>query len=207
MIWVKKGGNMGGIGSGKYNKYKSKPTTASYNSIDLRKLSKLVALDHTCGFDLEWNKNNKVTSSVGCIFIDDVLQIHYSIKNSKGQVSHVDYVHIAKTQCHFGGERKWFICPGCQSKTLVLYVVSRFRCRKCHGLYHPSSNEGELYRTTRAMCNIQNKLNGNELKPIDGITGLSKPKWMRYATYFKLHEEAFLREEKLHRVYRRVFSF
>lgn len=198
---------MGGIGSGKYSKWKTKPTTASYNSLDLRKLNKLVSLEGgTCGFDLQWNKNNNVTSSVGCIFTDDVLQIHYSIKNSKGQVSHVDYVQITKTQCHFGGERKWFVCPGCHNKTLVLYVVNRFRCRKCHGLYHPSSNEGEFYRATRAMCKYQDKLNGKELSPIDGITGLSKPKGMRYGTYFKLHEEAFLRQKKLHQQYKRVFG-
>jgi hypothetical protein len=197
---------MGGIGSGKYNKWRTKPTTASYNSLDMRKLNKLVTLDHTCGFDLEWNKNNKVTSSVGCIFDNDVLEIHYSIKNKNGQVSNIDYVHITTTHCHFGGELQWFMCPCFFNKTLVLYVVNRFRCRKCHGLYHPSSNEGEFYRATRAMCNIQDKLNGKELRPLDGITGLSKPKWMRYNTYFKLHDEAYLRQKKLFNEYRRTFG-
>jgi hypothetical protein len=197
---------MGGIGSGKYNKWKTKPTTANYNSLDLRKLNKLVTLDHLCGFTLEWNKNNEVTSSVDCIFDNNVLEIHYSIEDKNGKVSNIDYVPIVKTPCHFGGERKWLVCPGCHNNALVLYVVNRFRCRKCHGLYHPSSNEGEFYRATRAMCNIQDKLNGKELRPLDGAVGLSKPKWMRYNTYFKLHNEAYLRQKKLFNEYRRAFS-
>ena len=196
---------MGGVNSGKYNRWLKKPTTANYNSLDLRKLNKLVSLEGTCGFDLEWNKNNKVTSSVGCIFTDDVLQIHFSIKTSKGEVSNVDYVHIAKTPCHFGGERQWLVCPGCHNNALVLYVVNRFRCRKCHGLYHPSSNEGDFYRATRAMCKYQDKLNGKELRPLDGANGLSKPKWMRYETFDRLYDEACLTEKKFQKEYRLAF--
>lgn len=197
---------MGGIGSGKYNKWKTKPTTADFYSIDLRKLNKLVSLDHTCGFTLEWNNNNKVTSSVDCRFSDDVLEIHYSFKGREEQANITDYVNITSTPCHFGGERKWFVCPGCYNKTLLLYVINRFRCRKCHGLYHPSSNEGKFYRATRAMCKSQDKLNGKALKPIDGVVGLSKPKWMRYRTYFRLHDEAWLRERKLFEEYRKAFG-
>jgi uncharacterized protein YbgA (DUF1722 family) len=40
----------------------------------------------------------------------------------------------------------------------------------------------------------------------DGADGLSKPKWMRYKTYFKLHDEAYLRQKKLFNEYRRAFG-
>jgi hypothetical protein len=197
---------MGGIGSGKYNKRKTKPTTASYNSLDLRKLNKLVTLDHLCGFTLEWKKDNEVKSSVDCIFNNDVLEIHYSIKNKNGKVSNIDYIHIAKTPCHFGGDRKWLVCPGCGSNALVLYIVNRFRCRKCHGLYHPSSAEGDLNRANRAMCNIQDKLNGSQLRPTDGVAGLSKPKWMKEKTFYRLYNQAYLRQRKFFNIYKRIFG-
>jgi hypothetical protein len=136
-------------------------------------------------------------------FSDNALEINDSLKK-KGKVSNINY--IATTPCHFGGGRQWLVCLGCHNNALVLYVVNRFRCRKYHGLYYLSSNEGEFYRPTIAMCNYQDKLNGKELRLIDGISGLSKPKCMKYRTYFKLHNEAYLREKKLFNEYRRAFG-
>jgi hypothetical protein len=197
---------MGGIGSGKYSKYKSKPTTASYVAIDLRKVGKLVTLDHVCGFTLEWKKNDVVKNSVDCIFENNILELYYSVSGSCKESGIIERIRLTSTPCHFGGERKWLICPGCNKKVLILYGVSRFRCRKCHGLYHPSSNEGELYRATRAMCNYQDKLNGSALKPTDGIHGLSKPKWMREVTFDRLHGQAYLRYQKFFDEYKRIFG-
>jgi len=173
---------LGGIGSGKYNKCKTKPTLASYINLDLRKVLKLIKLDRCCGFTLEWSKNDIVTSSVDCIFENNILELYYSLSKVHTEKSIVDRIELTATPCYFGGKRKWFICPECDRKALILYAANRFRCRKCVGCYHPSSNEGELYRATRAMCNIQNKLNGLELSPMEGVNGISKPKWMKWQT-------------------------
>ena len=197
---------MGGIGSGTYRKYKSKATTEDFFSVDLRKLTKLVPVDQNCQFTLEWRTQTKVNAAIDCRVIDDVLELYYSIYNGVERVSAVDYVSITKTPCNFGGVRRWFLCPSCKQKSLLLYVVDRFHCRKCQNLYHPSSNEGELFRATRALCNEQNKLNGKHLTPMDGISGISKPKWMRYKTYTRLKEEALLREKKFRDEYRRAFD-
>jgi hypothetical protein len=137
--------------------------------------------------------------------VEDVLELHYSIKHKDRQVSNVDYIQITKTACHFGGERPWFVCPGCNKKALVLYIVNRFRCRKCHGLYHPSSNEGHLMRSARELSKYQNKLNGKELRVTDGLCGVTKPLWMRNTTFIKLYCEAHAAEKKFGEQYRRVF--
>jgi hypothetical protein len=207
MIWVKKWWfKMGGIGSGTYIKYKSRLTTADYYALDLRKLNKLVTLDHTCGFTLEWSVKSVVKSSVQCVFTNNVLELHYAHIRDGIRKAASDYINVTSLPCNFGGERQWLVCPDCQNKTLLLYVIDKFKCRKCHGLYHPSSNEGELYRSTRAMCNYQNKLNGKHLRPIDGMDGISKPKWMRHKTYERLKGEAILSENKYNEQYSRVFK-
>ncbi|PKI01915.1 hypothetical protein [Glaciecola sp. 33A] len=197
---------MGGIGSGTYRKFKSKATTEDFFSIDLRKLTKLVPFDQNCQFTLEWRNRNTVNASIDCRLIDEVLELHYSISKRVERTSAVDYVNITKTPCNFGGVRRWLLCPGCNKKALILYIASNFRCRTCHNIYHTSSNEGSLFRATRAVCKEQNKLNGKHLKPMDGISAISKPKWMRYKTYARLKEETLLREKKFREEYRRAFD-
>jgi hypothetical protein len=197
---------MGSVGSGKYNKYKSKPTTASYSAIDLRKLGKLINLDHRCGFTLEWNKNGVVKNSIDCVFDNNILELHYSISGIYDESGIIQHIEITTTPCNFGGGRKWFICPECNKNILVLYGSNRFRCRKCLGVYHPSSNESELHRATRAMCNYQDKLNGTESTPLDGVDRLSKPKWMRYDTFIKVYNEAWLGERRLFKAYKKIFG-
>jgi hypothetical protein len=198
--------NMGGIGSGTYRKFKLKATTEDFYSLDLRKLTKLVPIDQNCQFTLEWRNQDNVNAAIDCRVIDDVLELHYSIYKDIERVSAVDYVSIIKTPCNFGGVRRWLRCPACKKRALILYIVNRFHCRKCQNLYHPSSNEGSLFRATRALCNEQNKLNGKHLKPMDGISGISKPKWMRYKTYNTLKEEALVSEKKFREEYRRAFD-
>lgn len=197
---------MGGIGSGTYRKFKSKQTTEDFYSLDLRKLNKLVPLDQNCQFTLEWRNQDRVNAAIDCRLIDDVLELHYSIQKGVEQTNNIDYVSIVITPCNFGGMRRWLRCPACKKKSLLIYLVNRFQCRKCQKLYHPSSSEGELFRATRMMCRYQDKLNGREISPLDGISGLSRPKFMRYRTYFKLQYEASLREKKLITQYKRAFG-
>ena len=196
---------MGGIGSGMYRKFTSKPTTEDFYSLDLRKLNKLVPLDQNCQFTLEWRKSGKSQNVLACRLEGDVLELNYAHSRGGESVSVTDCVGLTTTPCNFGGVRKWFVCPGCNKRALVLYSIGRFRCRKCHNLYHPSSNEGELFRATRALCKYQDKLGGTKLTAIDGINGLSKPKWMRYPTYLKLQSEVFSRSKLFSEYYKRTF--
>ncbi len=33
--------------------------------------------------------------------------------------------------CHFGGVRRWFLCPNCQRRVYTLYFDRGFACRRC----------------------------------------------------------------------------
>lgn len=42
--------------------------------------------------------------------------------------------------CHYGGVRPWFLCPGCGKRRLALILrAGAAKCRRCHGLNYRSS--------------------------------------------------------------------
>ena len=68
-------------------------------------------------------------------------------------------VWLDRTGCHFGGERVWFLRPGCWSRRAVLYgVAGRFRCRACHGIAYSSTRESFTDRAYRRSQGARKKL-------------------------------------------------
>jgi hypothetical protein len=53
----------------------------------------------------------------------------------------VEYeIPVVTTAMHFSGRREWLVCPHCQQRFAILYIVKdRFRCRRCHGLAYRTS--------------------------------------------------------------------
>lgn len=49
-------------------------------------------------------------------------------------------IQLTETPCHYGGTRKWFLCPaiGCGRRVAKLYGGSIFACRHCHALNYTS---------------------------------------------------------------------
>jgi len=46
----------------------------------------------------------------------------------------IDGVETVRTKCNYGGERLWFVCTNCKTKTTVLYyqiIQNKWQCRKC----------------------------------------------------------------------------
>jgi hypothetical protein len=53
-----------------------------------------------------------------------------------GRETFPQHVRVSWTQCHLGGERPWFYCPGCTRRIAKLYWGGerlRYRCRQCLG--------------------------------------------------------------------------
>jgi hypothetical protein len=98
-------------------------------------------------------------------------------------------VALESTPCHYGGERVWFLCPGCHTRRAVLFSVSGiFRCRRCHGLAYSSTREDAHERSIRRCQALQKRLGGGGYGvPIWHIP--SKPKGMHWTTYERLVRE------------------
>lgn len=94
-------------------------------------------------------------------------------------------IAIATTPCHFGGERRWFLCPHCGRRCAVLY--EGYRCRVCiKGRYRvellsPLDRKIEKARRLRRRLGQRRP---NPMKPFP-----DKPHRMRWHTYLRLRDE------------------
>ncbi len=60
------------------------------------------------------------------------------------------YVHLGTTSPHFGGKRRWLVCPRCARRRSALYVEkTALACRTCLNLRYPSQHENERDRMLR----------------------------------------------------------
>ena len=98
-------------------------------------------------------------------------------------------VYFDWTPCHYGGERRWFICPmrGCGKRVAVLYGAGKyFACRHCYDLAYESQRENSYGRALRRKHKIIERLGGE----ISDLFYPDKPKGMHWKTYDRLIAEA-----------------
>ena len=68
-------------------------------------------------------------------------------------------VRFDATPCNYGGQRRWFLCPGCNRRVAVLCGVGGlFRCRHCHHLPYLSQNVTMLRRLMRRRQYIESRI-------------------------------------------------
>jgi hypothetical protein len=106
---------------------------------------------------------------------------------------------LETTPCHYGGERVWFTCPGCQSRRAVLFSVGNvFACRACHDLAYVSTRQDAMDRACSRIRQLHKRLGapaGCEHWRIP-----DKPVRMHWTTYERLAGElnaAIIKREAL----------
>lgn len=96
-------------------------------------------------------------------------------------------VHLDYTPLHFGGQRRWLICPACSGRRSVLHIdAGTLRCRKCLGGRYESQHENIRSRRLRKANKLRVKL-GWSSGVLDSI-GL-RPKGMHESTHRQLCSE------------------
>jgi hypothetical protein len=100
----------------------------------------------------------------------------------------IERVPIETTSCHYGGERPWFLCPGCGDRRAVLYSVGGlFRCRGCRRIAYSSTREMAWDRGIRRALGIQKRLGGHQGETV--FDPGPKPLHMHRATYERLADD------------------
>ena len=173
---------MGGFGSGRPSSSR-KPTAESMKRLDLARLRRDGSLRSGTASKISWSCGGQDAGSIGTLARGDALRLMYRAQSRDGSWYDVDEtVHLAWTKTHFGGERVWFVCPGCARRCRVLFGGARFRCRTCHGVRYGSQAETKAGRAVRGMFKIVGRLypkaDFNELPP--------KPRGMHWRTYERL---------------------
>jgi len=195
---ARKGANMGGYGSGKRGS--GHPTTDSLLFLDIRYLRRSGLLrpapDSPYSFTLSWSRRGEPSGSIS-VFVprsealyppEIILNYRTQARGDRDWKDIAEQVAIETTECHYGGERPWFLCPRCFDRRGVLFSVDgRFRCRACHGLAYSSTRETEDDRAARRALVIQKRLGGHTYGTI--FDPEPKPPHMHWATYARLCEE------------------
>jgi hypothetical protein len=190
---------MGGVGSGNWYRFDKKTTADECPSVNVRYLYTEGLLKPWRWFSLRWSRAGRETGSIriaveGSDRPERVLLLyrHRIGPGDKWEDVH-EPVSLDWTNCYFGGERPWFICPGagCGRRVAFLYRLGKyFLCRHCYDLVYESQRESEMHRALRRAQAIRERLGGsaNLMEPFP-----EKPKGMHWKTYERLwweHHEA-----------------
>ncbi len=137
------------------------------------------------------SSGGKETASIGFRTFNNRLKLFYDY-GSPEKESIKQTINLAKTPCHYGGYRTWFVCGGCSKRVTKLYNGGKyFYCRKCYDLPYASQNEGKSsYLYTR-----KHKLGAKTFAYYEYGEGYGKPKGQHWRTF----EKNRLRYEKADR--------
>ena len=95
-------------------------------------------------------------------------------------------VEITRTPCHFGGTRHWFVCPRCEGRKAVLYVIrGRMMCRICGGLRYRMELSTPNARKAIQLRKLFRRLGAGHASLIGPVP--RRPKGMHWSTYFRIH--------------------
>ena len=187
MISVKKcEANMGGIGSGRYWRRDTKPTTSDYQAIDVRRWQRDGLLALYRAFSWQWLRDGKVVASIRVHTEPGRVILTYRHRSNGEDWKDENYpVYLDWTACNFGGQPPWFLwpAPGCGRRVAILYGGDIFACRHCYHLAYPSQRETDDDRAARRADRIREKL-GWEPGFLNGKGW--KPKGMHRKTFEKL---------------------
>jgi hypothetical protein len=179
---------MGGSGSGDWHRWDSKITTESQYNIDIRWMRKQRCLQPSASGTLSWSCRGAVSSLIGFRVETDRLVLNYRNRQNGGEWENIeDEIFFTLTPCNFGGNRRWFLCPGCNRRVAVIYGGKYYRCRHCHSLTYSSQQESRPDRLMRKARKIRARL-GASNNLIDPI--LFKPKNMHQKTFDRMRREA-----------------
>lgn len=143
--------------------------------------------------------------SGGCIVLDcpgDGADLFYSINEPP------DRLELSRVANHYGGDRAYFLCPGCGRRVRFLYRPQGggpFRCRHCWSLNYPSQqerpNEFSAYRRGVKLLRERFKVPEAQIPTLGMFYEYrpARPKWMHRLTYMELCQKLRILQGEFYR--------
>lgn len=118
-----------------------------------------------------WSRGGEPVGSIMFTVSVDNIRLTYATNGQDASQT----IRTTSTPCRYGGSRRWFTCPCCGGRCLVLFMRSgRFACRQCQRVSYTSQSGSEH---DRALTNYHR---------LNALMEAGKPKWQRWATFNKL---------------------
>lgn len=188
---------MGGIGSGSYLRWTTRPLTTDLRSLDIRKWERARVLREGNNFNWLWHIDGEETACINVSVHSDAVRLSYRARDFGEDWEPMAYnVPIRLQEIPNGGHRNWFLCPakGCGRRVAVLYGGRVFACRSCYGLAYPSQSESELERLTSRSQKLRERLGWN---CSDTSTYGPRPKGMHRKTFDRIVSELAQVDDRL----------
>lgn len=178
---------MGGAGSG--NRWRTGTRQKCEDLLDLRisTLSRHGLLEPGRRASLEWTVGGRPTGAIGILAREGYLELNYRHRGPSQEWRDVHkLIALDFTEQHFGGERRWLICPSCARRCAVLFAGEQFSCRVCLNLGYRSQYEDPRFRFLSKARKLRQRLGGsaNMTLPFP-----DKPRGMHRATFERLYDE------------------
>lgn len=184
---------MGGVGSGRRWNLGARRTVESCPDLDVRRLVRDDSLESGNAYARSWRWRHGRQAEIGYRVHGDedgraaALTLAYTVTMDGEAEVVTQPIALTWTPCHYGGQRPWFLCPGCGRSCAILYGRRRFACRTCQALAYSSQNESATDRQMRKAQAIRERLGGSANL---GLPFPPKPPRMHWRTYWRLRAEA-----------------
>jgi hypothetical protein len=180
---------MGGIFSGRKPSKTAKPLSEDFVALSIRELQRNQGLEPGRAYNQHKYKQGDNCGIFSLVIHEGYLKLRYSACNHLAKQFPSFTINIARTPCHFGGYRHWFVCPGehCGRRVSILYGPRSMLCRHCSGIAYQSQRENKLQRMFRKLSSIEASYPGrpNESRPRDRV----RPKGMHQRTFRRLQKQ------------------
>ena len=196
---------MGGFGSGSYYRGSSRLTIEETKRIDIRYLKKRGMLLANTRGTLSWTCGSEPAGDISYTMFDREMRLNFRYRCNGGEWEKLEQIiWFTETPCNYGGSRKWFRCPQCDTRVAVLYGANvKFLCRHCYRLPYASQGESALDRMSRKADKIGKKLEADEYV-VDADQW--KPKGMHWRTFYNLKMAEIQMDERMNNAFMARFG-
>jgi len=178
---------MGGSGSGRWHRWRTKDTVDGLKSLDINWLQRHGHLTPGRSSGVSWTRNGEPSGNILLRAEADQVILEYRYRRNEGEWQEVtEPVSLTWTRCNYGGARPWFLCPrvGCGRRVGKLYAGGRyFLCSHCYDLTYESRREDRKGRLLLKAQNIRRRLGGS-MSMADPFP--DKPRGMHWSRYRRL---------------------
>jgi hypothetical protein len=144
--------------------------------------------------DWMWSRNGEEIARIGFKAEDGRLVLDYRVRLNGGEWEPItQHIRITHVDCHYGGQRPYFNCPGvvnerhCGRRVGKLFSGGKyFLCRHCYRIAYSSQSEPRCDRMLRRANKLRMALGG---EPGTAYRIAPKPKGMWQRTYQRHRSE------------------
>ena len=184
---------MGGLGSGRTPQNR---LSTSYQQLTVRALERAGGLALGSITTWNWLVQGQIVTFARICAEEEGLRVLYSWWcASDGWVRSNWFLRIERSDCHYGGQRPWLVCPtpGCGRRMFVIYGDRHIACRICRRFSYPSQRVAPQDRALYRAQSIRMKLGG---APDISLPFPERPVGMSSFSYVKLALRAMRAEDK-----------